>query len=103
MDTATKWLDSFVLMTNLYNDCALDYYVQSFGNFTNSISGIINLFTNLMFRFFSSDDETIFTNMSTAVNADNLNDTGLYFGQFMKVLFVAEIPVETTVNVDRYT
>ena len=70
MDNVSKWLDVTVLMTNLYNDCSLDYMMQQFGGYTSSLSGFLDLITNLMFRIFADDDVTIYTNLSTAQDSN---------------------------------
>ena len=68
MEKITQYMDVTVLLTDLYNNCALDYLGQTFGRYVTSLSGALDLFVNFMFRFFSSDDQTLYTNMSTAVS-----------------------------------
>ena len=77
MDKITQYMDVTVLLTNLYNKCALDYIMQRVGVYTGSISGASDLLINFLFRFFSSDDASIYTAMSTAVTNGDRAGMGL--------------------------
>ena len=80
IEVITQYMDMPVLMTDLWNKCDIDYIFQKIGKAFSSLSGALDLITNFMFRFFSTDDVVLYTNLSQAVDDDKREDAGLYFG-----------------------
>ena len=93
-----QYMDVTVGLTNLYNDCDLDYYMQAFSRPFTSVSGFLDILVNISFRFLYGDttEEALYESLSTAVSTDDRQGAGLYFGQFMKLLMVIEIPTTTS-------
>ena len=89
------YMDVTVMMTNLYNECDLDYFFQKFGKGLVSLSGFLDMLTNFMFRFFSEDDAALYTALSTGLESNDAAAVGLGIGRFIKVFLVVEIPVVT--------
>ena len=46
-DVYVKYMDLMVELTNLYNQCDLDYYMQAFAPILTSLSGILWFLTSL--------------------------------------------------------
>ncbi len=95
MDRIVLYLDVAVMMTNLFNECDLDYFFQKFGKGLVSLSGFLDMLTNFMFRFFSDDDAALYTALSTGLENNDPAAVGLGIGRFIKVFLVVEIPVVT--------
>lgn len=92
MDMINHYMDVTVLMTNLYNHCDINYILQKIGKAVVSLSGFMDLLTNFLFRFFSSDDSQLYIDLSTAIDAGDTTTIGLKFGTFIKIFLVTEIP-----------
>ena len=61
-----------------------------------SVSGLLDFSLSFLWRYFSEDDGVIFTGMSTAIDENDYAGAGAYMGQFLKALFGAEIPDQTS-------
>ena len=90
----TRYMDIPVLMTNLYNKCSIDYFMQRFGSVLSSLSGALDLVTNFLFRFFDTKDTQLYKDLSNGIDNNDRNAVGLAVGNFMKILFVVEIPLD---------
>ena len=91
----TMYMDAPVLMTNMFNNCDLNYFFMKAGKVLCSLSGFLDLLTNFFFRFFDDQDVELYKGLSNAVDNGDFNAAGLYFGRFWKIFFVTEIPVRT--------
>ena len=60
-----------------------------------SLSGALDLFTNFMFRYLSTDDTELYSSLSDGLDAEDHAIVGLQMGKFMKLLLVTEIPDAT--------
>ena len=92
LDKVVLYMDITVLFTNLWNYCKFDYYMQKVGTSLTSLSGALDLFTNFMFRYLSTDDTQLYSDLSDGLDAEDRAIVGLQMGKFMKLLFVTEIP-----------
>ena len=52
----SAYMDSVVEMTNIFNECDIDYFLMAFGTCVTSLSGALDLVTNFMFRLFSETE-----------------------------------------------
>lgn len=52
MNMITMYMDAPVLMTNMFNNCDLNYFFMKAGKVLCSLSGFLDLLTNFFFRFF---------------------------------------------------
>ncbi len=96
-------MDVFIGSVNVFNYCDIDYYLRSVSKWF-SVSGVVNLGVNLVFRVYSTDDKTVYKALSTAVTDKNQKEAGKNFGKFVSLLLMFEVPDQTTnpsyVNVD---
>ena len=95
MDKIVAYMDILILMTDLFNKCDLNYFMQAFAKPVTSFAGALDLGTNFMFRLFTTDDAAIYTALDTAVTAQDRENVGLNFGIFVKLLFATELPPNT--------
>ena len=103
MEMVTLYLDITVLMTNLYIDCDIDYFMQRVGKSVVSLSGFLDLMTNFLFRFFGTDDTGLYTDLSTAIDAVDAPAVGLNMGRFVKIFLAESIPSQTvSILTERY-
>ena len=78
---APKYMDIMVSITNIYNECDLDYFMQAIGTSFTTVSGFLNFLTNFFFfRFLFDNDAVLMTQLSTAIVNEDKNGVGLYFG-----------------------
>lgn len=84
LELTTMYADVIVIVTNMYIDCDIDYLLQKIGKSLTSLSGALDLLTNFLFRFFGSDDQALYTSLSTAIDADDRATIGLNMGQWTK-------------------
>ena len=92
-------MDILVSITNIYNECDLDYFMQSIGTAFGTVSGFLNFLTNFfLFRFLFDTDAALYTSLSTAVVNENKESVGLYFGQWFRRLLMVEIPPVTKLD-----
>ena len=47
LSQATQYADMTVELTNLYNECSLDYYMQAWAPLFTSVSGFLNITVSL--------------------------------------------------------
>lgn len=71
MDKFEKYIDLAATVTNVVNQCDLQYYLVSMSRATSSLSGIANQAINTYYR---SQDSDLFDNLSTALTT---GDTAL--------------------------
>jgi len=58
-------MDILVSITNIYNECELDYFMQSIGMSFGTVSGFLNFLTNFfVFRFLLDTDAVLYTQLS---------------------------------------
>lgn len=69
MDKFVLYMDITVLFTNLWNYCKFDYFTQKFGRAVMSLSGFLDLLTNFLFRYLSSDDQALYEALSDGIDA----------------------------------
>ena len=69
MDKFVLYMDITVLFTNLWNYCKFDYFTQKFGKAVMSLSGFLDLLTNFLFRYLSSDDTALYEALSDGIDA----------------------------------
>lgn len=69
MDKFVLYMDITVLFTNLWNYCKFDYFTQKFGRAVMSLSGFLDLLTNFLFRYLSSDDTALYEALSDGIDA----------------------------------
>ena len=80
----------FTVTTNLYNECDLEYYVQSVSKATSNVAGLCNQLINIYWRM--SEDGAIFEEMETAFAAEDASTSAKLLGSFIKVFLMAAIP-----------
>jgi len=91
-------MDLATIGFEFYNDCKVDYYLQSIGSNTQSISGLANFGTNIAFRLLDSADTTL-KDLGAAVSAWVLSNDrttreklGGALGTFVRTVLSVEIP-----------
>lgn len=89
------WMDVVVDLANIWEKCAIDYFMQALGKSVTSLPGALDFVTNFMFRLFDDGEVELYTALDTALIAQDKAGVGLYIGIFLKRLFVLEIPAET--------
>lgn len=52
----SAWMDVIVSLTDLWERCAIDYFLQALGRGVQSLSGALDLVTNFMFRLFDNGE-----------------------------------------------
>ena len=60
----------------MFNYCDLDYYLVSLGKSLGSSSGAVNQVTNLFWRFFSTEDQLNYYNMSVGITEKDTDAVG---------------------------
>ena len=90
MSQATQYADMTVELTNLYNECSLDYYMQAWAPLFTSVSGFLNIIVSLATVILAYESEEIWIGMSLAAYELNASNAGKYFGLFMKATFGVE-------------
>lgn len=96
-----RYLEIGTQSVNVFGQCSLDYYLGSLGNSVDSLSGFCNLGVNFMWRLFSGADAQLFTDLSSAIIANDMTKAGTNFGKFVKIFLMAEIP--STTELQTYT
>merc|ERR1712147_453951 len=93
---------------DFYNQCNLDYYMVAVGSNTQNPSGLANLLTNLAFRTFNGEDQSL-ANVATTMaayvlDASNANATALgeAGGSLFSVILQVEIPTNSEVEMAYY-
>ena len=66
MEKFERMVDLATGMTDVYNECKIDLYMQSVSKSIQNLSGFINQVINVFFR---SQDDTLLTNLETALAA----------------------------------
>mgnify|MGYP000459929889 CR=1 FL=1 len=100
LDRFTKYMNLVVAATNVYNFCAVDYYLISISTSVSSVSGGSNQLVNLLYRFFDPAEEATYLQLSTATSKtspveSDYTSAGEAFGSFTKNLLAVEIPDST--------
>ena len=88
-------MDVFIGSVNVFNYCDIDYYLRSTSKWF-SVSGVVNLGVNMVFRIYSTDDKSMYKSLSTAVTDKNQKEAGKQFGKFVSLLLMFELPDQTT-------
>ena len=95
MESVTKYADVVVEVTNVYNKCKFDYYMQAMGPIFTTLHGFLGFLTSAITIVLSEDEEPNYIGMSLAAYELNPNNGGKYLGIFMKHLFNVEIEDKT--------
>jgi len=95
LDKGAKYIDLAASAVNVYNQCDVEYYMQSFSLAVSSLPGFANQVVNTYFR---SKETTVYSNLSKALLSNPIDVPGASkaFGAFVKDFLMTEIPDKTT-------
>jgi hypothetical protein len=94
IDSISKWGDGVVEMFSLFEECKLDYYLMSFGTSFQTLNGLLNMGTNVLFMMMPTEGIASTTNnpILTLNNASGEGCSpatfGAAFGGFLQSLFM---------------
>ena len=71
-----QYMDLMVELTNLYNQCDLDYYMQAFAPIMTSLSGFLWFGTSLISIVISDGEVFVYKGMSQAALERNPSNAG---------------------------
>ena len=91
MSNAQQYIDVYIQAVNVFNYCDFNYYLRAAGQWF-SASGGTNQAINFMWRFLSTEDMTMYYNLSVAVKTGNVQTAGQEFGKFLALFMQVEIP-----------
>ena len=66
MDMVTAYMDVTVEITNFYNECDMDYYMQGVAPWFTSLSGFLGMLVSLIEVIISDSEVAVYTAMSAA-------------------------------------
>lgn len=89
MDKGAKYIDVAASVVNVYNQCDVDYYMQSISLAVSSLPGFANQVVNVLFR---AQETTVYDELATALAAKDTQGVSKAFGTFMKDFLMTEIP-----------
>ena len=95
MDSFAQMTNVMVYATNVYQFCAIDYYMIAVAKSVSSVSGASSQLINLFYRFFNEADEANYYKLSVALGDDDYENAGQAFGVFVGDLLAVEIPEST--------
>ena len=98
IEKGQRYIDAAIFGVNVFNYCDLDYYLVSLGKSLGSASGAVNQFTNLFWRFFSTEDQLNYYNMSVGITENDTDAVGAAMGNFISALLTVEVPDTTTTS-----
>ena len=75
VDNAAQYVDVYIMAVNVFNYCDFNYYLRAAGQWF-SASGGTSQAINLMWRFVSTEDMTLYYNMSVATKKKDLAGAG---------------------------
>ena len=76
IEKGQRYIDAAIFGVNVFNYCDLDYYLVSLGKALGSSSGAVNQVTNLFWRFFSTEDQENYYNMSVGITENDTDAVG---------------------------
>lgn len=85
------WLDILVELTNLYNECQLDYYMQAWAPMFTSLSGFLGIFTSLWIVIIDEKEVPNYYGMSQAAFNRQPANAGKFFGLWCRDLWGVEL------------
>ena len=88
---STAYADVSVELTNLYNLCDLDYYMQAFAPIFTQLSGFLGFGTSLLGVIISLEEGPNYTCISKGVYDENHAMAGSCFGIWFKHLMGIEL------------
>ena len=97
MDMTTQYLDLVVEITNVYNQCNLDYIMQAFGPWFTSLSGFLGALTSILEVIVDANEVPVYTGISAAVYAGDQANAGLWTGLWFKHAINVELQ-DTTIQ-----
>ena len=83
----TAYMDVTVEVTNIYNKCELEYFMQKFAPPFTTLSGFLGFTSSLIEIIISADIVDIYKGISLAVYTDDLPNAGKWFGTWFIGLF----------------
>ena len=86
-----QYCDLLVELTNMYNECDFDYYMQAFAPILTSLSGFLWFITSLTSIIISDGEVFVYKGMSQAALDRNPSNAGQYMGIWTKHLFGVEL------------
>ena len=98
IEKGQRYIDAAIFGVNVFNYCDLDYYLVSLGKSLGSSSGAVNQVTNLFWRFFSTEDQLNYYNMSVGITENDTDAVGQAMGIFLSALLSVEVPDTTTTS-----
>ena len=98
MDMVTQYLDLVVEITNVYNQCKIDYIMQAIGPWFTSLSGFLGALTSMLEVIISEDEVPTYTGISAAVYAGNQGSAGNWLGIWFKHAINVELQDTTIQN-----
>lgn len=90
LDKFESYMDYFTVVTNLYNECDGEYYVQALSKSVTNFAGFANQLINIYWR--TTKDASEFEKMEVAFAAEDIPESAALLGSFVKELLMAEIP-----------
>ena len=85
------WMDTLVELTNLYNECSFDYYMQAWAPIFTSLSGFLGMFTSLWVVIIDEKYVETYYGMSQASFNREPAKAGKFFGLWCKDLWGLEL------------
>ena len=85
------YCDLIVEVTNMYNECDLDYYMQAFAPIFTSFAGILAFSISLLNVVISADTVYVYEGMSAAAYNVDEGNAGKYLGLWTKHLIGVEL------------
>ena len=94
LDKFESYIDMATVSTNLFNECDLDYYLQSVSKATSNVAGFVNQAINTYWRMQESDD---FEQMEVAFGVEDsstqdVEKSAELLAKFIQDFLMAEIP-----------
>ena len=94
LDKFESYVDMATVSTNLFNECDLNYYLESLSKAVSNVAGFVNQAINTYWRM---QESTVFDEMETAFSVNDLDNTNYersaeLLAQFVKDFLMAEIP-----------
>ena len=91
-------MDLAVEITNTYQKCQLDYYMQAFAPCVTSLSGFLSFGTSLITVLISSEYVSVYEGMSLAAYEEDHSNAGKYIAEWFKSLFDVQLEDATIDN-----
>ena len=91
MDYYVMGVDMLVELTNTYNKCDLDYYMQAFAPILTSLSGFLSFGTSLISIVISDGEVYVYEGLSSAAYNQDPGNAGKFAGLWCKHLFGVDL------------